>query len=123
VRDLDALDACNQAMQNLGYTAKGENGIPGRRYFQRLDGERHLTHIHAFINGHPEIARYLNFRDYLIAHPHTAEEYQALKQELAAQFRDVPVQYTEGKADFIRAVDARAPAWRSGLDPVNGKDD
>ena len=121
VRELDALGACNEAMGELGYRAKGENGIAGRRYFQRLAGEQHLSHIHAFKDGQPEIARYLNFRDYLIAHPQTAHAYQALKQQLAAQFRDVPVQYTEGKDNFIRAVEERAAAWRSGMDPLNGK--
>lgn len=113
VRDVDALDTCNEAMQVLGYTAKGESGIPGRRYFQRLDSEHHLSHIHAYNEGHPEITRLLNFRDYLIAHLQTAHEYQALKQNLASQFKDEPVQYTEGKDDFIHTVDERAAAWRS----------
>lgn len=121
VRAFDALDACTDAMGELGYRGKGENGIPGRRYYQRLEGDQHLVHIHAFEEGHPEISRLLNFRDYLIAHPHTAEEYQALKQALAAQFRHAPAQYTQGKDNFIRAVDARAAAWRSGIGLVDGK--
>lgn len=116
VRDLEALDACNAAMQQLGYAAKGENGIPGRRYYQMLRDEQHVFHLHAYIEGHPEIMRHLNFRDYLIAHPDTAFEYQALKQALAGRFRDAPPEYTSGKEDFIRAVDERAAAWRVELD-------
>ena len=118
VRGFAALEACNPAMEALGYTPKGENGIPGRRYFQRLEGEQHRAHIHAFEERHPEITRLLNFRDYLIAHPHTARDYQALKQALAAQFREAPLGYNQGKTDFIRAVDARALAWRAGEAPV-----
>lgn len=112
VCDLDLLDACNAAMAALGYQPKGENGIPGRRYFQKLAGEVHLFHIHAFKAGHPEITRHINFRDYLIAHPESAAEYQALKQELALRFRDAPAQYTSGKGTFIRKVDQFAAAWR-----------
>lgn len=121
MRDLETLDACNDAMSELGYTAKGENGIPGRRYFQRVEDEQHLAHIHAFNEEHPEITRMLNFRDYLIAHPQTANEYEALKQQLAVQFRDVPMKYTQGKEEFIRAVDKRAAAWRSSMDHEIGK--
>ena len=120
VIDLEALDACNDAMGRLGYIAKGENGIAGRRYFQRLDGERHLVHIHAFKEGHPEIARHLDFRDYLIGHPQTAQAYQELKLKLASEFRASPQDYTMGKDSFIREVDARAAAWRAGLHQLQG---
>ena len=113
VRNLDDLDASNTAMQARGYTPKGENGITGRRYFQKVDGDVHLVHIHAFKTGHPAILRHLNFRDYLIAHPQTAHEYQVLKQDLAMRFRDVPADYTAGKGEFIRCVDARAAEWRA----------
>lgn len=113
VQNLDNLDACNNEMEALGYQPKGEHGIPGRRYFQKLAGEVHLIHIHAFQIGHPEIYRYLNFRDYTIAHPETAEAYQSLKQKLAVLFTDRPADYTAGKEAFIRAVDQRAAAWRA----------
>ncbi len=112
VHAVDRLDACNGAMAELGYQPKGEHGIPGRRYFQKLEGEVHLVHIHAFQIGHPEINRYLNFRDYTIAHPETAQAYQDLKQQLALRFRHQPAQYTSGKDAFIRSVDRRAAAWR-----------
>lgn len=122
VQSLDTLDACNDTMLRLGYIAKGENGISGRRYFQRLEGEQHLFHIHAFAVGHPEIARHLNFRDYLIAHPQTAQDYQDLKYTLAAQFREGPADYTADKGDFIRLVDERAAAWREESGPHHRKD-
>lgn len=117
VHKLDALDARNHAMQALGYQPRGENGIPGRRYFNKLAGDVHLFHLHAFEACHPEVTRYLNFRDYLIAHPPVARDYQILKEELAVRFRDSPPRYTSGKAEFIRDVDGRAAAWRANLDP------
>jgi GrpB-like predicted nucleotidyltransferase (UPF0157 family) len=122
VRALDALDACNDTMLRLGYIAKGENGISGRRYFQHLEGDLHLVHIHTFESGHLEIARHLNFRDYLIAHPQTAQDYQDLKYTLAAQFREAPADYTAGKGDFIHMVDECAAAWREESGPHHRKD-
>jgi len=113
VRDVDLLDACHGAMAELGYQAKGEHGIPGRRYFQKLDGDVHLVYIHAFKTGHPEIVRHINFRDYLVAHPETAQAYQDLKKQLAVRFKFAPAQYTSGKDAFIREVDQHAVVWRA----------
>ena len=115
VHELAALDACNPALAELGYQPKGEHGILGRRYFSKNEGDRHLFHIHAYAEGHTDIDRHLNFRDYLIAHPSVALDYQALKQGLAAKFREEPAVYTAGKADFIQKVEKRAAAWRAGL--------
>jgi GrpB-like predicted nucleotidyltransferase (UPF0157 family) len=121
VRELEALDACNPALADLGYQAKGEHGILGRRYFSKKEGDRHLFHIHAYAEGHTDINRHLNFRDYLIAHPGAALDYQILKQALAVQFRDAPAEYTAGKADFIREIEIRAAAWQAGLDQDFGQ--
>lgn len=33
VRDINRVDLYNERMIALGYTPKGENGLPGRRYF------------------------------------------------------------------------------------------
>ena len=120
VRELTALDACNTALADLGYQAMGEHGIMGRRYFSKKEGDRHLFHMHAYAEGHADITRHLNFRDYLIAHPAAALDYQALKQGLAVQFRDAPAEYTAGKADFIGEVEGRAKAWRAGMDQEFG---
>ena len=112
VRSHARLDACCQELESLGYQAKGENGIPGRRYFQRLAGEDHLFHLHAYEDGHPDIRRHLDFRDTLRDHPETAQAYAALKHALMAQYTYDPKLYTEGKSDFIQAVDRQVAAWR-----------
>ncbi|MBW6467236.1 MAG: GrpB family protein [Brevefilum sp.] len=116
VRDLQILDDANTALAALGYQAMGEHGISGWRYFSKKEGDRHLFHLHTYAEGHADIIRHLNFRDYLIAHPSEVFDYQTLKQSLATQFRDRPAAYTAGKADFIHAVEKRAAAWRAGLD-------
>lgn len=114
------LDEHLEAIQALEYQAKGENGVSGRRYFQRMEGDAHLFHLHAYGAGHPDIRRHLDFRDYLRSHPETARAYATLKQSLADRFTWDPKSYTEGKTDFIREVDRRAAAWREALNGSNG---
>ena len=121
VKSHDRLETQTPKLETLGYQAKGENGISGRRYFQKVQGEVHLYHIHAFTAGHPDIQRHLNFRDFLRAHPVEAKAYAALKYDLAERFTFQAKQYTQGKTEFIRAVDARAAAWQAAqAEPLNG---
>ena len=62
--------------------------------------------------GSPEIDRHLDFRDYLRAFPREAEEYAALKQQLAVSCGSDMTAYSEGKTEFIRGVEQRAATWR-----------
>ena len=64
--------------------------------------------IHAFETDSPEVRRHVDFRDFLRAHPEVAQEYADLKRRLAAQFPADIERYTEGKTDFIRAIERRA---------------
>ena len=113
VENLAELDDRGQLLSDLGYQAKGENGLPGRRYFRKLAGEVHLFHIHGFEQGHPEITRHLDFRDYLRTHPEDAEAYQVLKFALSKKYPLDPMAYTNGKSDFILNIDQKAAAWRT----------
>ena len=108
----EKLETCTDEMRKLGYRSKGENGIPGRRYYQKLEGEVHKFHLHAFETEHPEIERHINFRDYLWAHPEEAQDYQELKLRLADVFPNDSQNYTSGKTALIRVIDQRAAAWR-----------
>lgn len=108
VRDIERVDAKNNAMQNLGYEALGEYGIPGRRYFRKRKGEEDTHHVHTFQEGNPEVQRHVLFRDYLRAHADEAQAYTRLKERLAEQFQhDIDV-YTEGKSGFIQRIDQLA---------------
>ncbi len=114
VHDIEKIDSLNGEMVKLGYTPRGENGIPLRRYFIKdMNGVRaYQTHI--FQAGNPEIARHLNFRDYMRAHPDEAKAYEALKENLAAQF-DNTLDYANAKSDFVRERDRRASEWKDQL--------
>ena len=108
VRDLAALDEKQAEMEALGYQARGEYGIPGRRFFRRDDEHGDRTHqIHAFEDGSPQVTRHLAFRDYMIAHPEAAEAYSDLKRDLAAQHPNDIEAYMDGKDEFIREIDER----------------
>lgn len=54
------------ALERRGYVAKGEYGIPSRRYFSRPATASELkVHVHAYRRGGPRVVRHLAFRDYL----------------------------------------------------------
>jgi len=50
VKCLSELDEQSYLMESLGYLAKGEFGIPGRRYFQK-GGVQRTHQVHAFLTG------------------------------------------------------------------------
>lgn len=54
VNDILQVDQFNSAMKNIGYAAKGEYGIPFRRYFQK-SSERRTHNVHIFAEGNPEL--------------------------------------------------------------------
>ncbi|HAU1604270.1 TPA: GNAT family N-acetyltransferase [Legionella pneumophila] len=107
ILDLSKVDSANTAMRTLGYEAKGEYGIPFRRYFQKGDNQR-THHAHVFELGNSEIERHLKFRDWMRSHPEDREAYARLKQELARQYSDDITAYCLGKEDFIAIIDKKA---------------
>jgi GrpB-like predicted nucleotidyltransferase (UPF0157 family) len=111
VLSIEELDACRSLLEQLGYEGRGENGIPGRRYFVKLEGKKHLVHVHAFQVGDPQIRRHLDFRDYLIAHPEAARCYGDLKASLARRYPTDIDSYVTGKDAFIQEIDRKAREW------------
>jgi GrpB-like predicted nucleotidyltransferase (UPF0157 family) len=111
VKNIQLVDAYNCAMIQNGYLPRGEFGIPGRRFFIKGDEANRSHHLHIYAANHPEIARHLNFRDYLIAHPEAAEEYSELKESLVKQFPHSGPDYTQGKDSFIQSIDEKAKQW------------
>lgn len=114
IDDLQRLDDRCSAMEQLGYEAMGEFGIPGRRYFRKDNASGIRTHhVHAFQTGSQEIVRHLAFRDYMIAHPGEARIYSDLKRRLAQDHPDDIEAYMDGKDPHIKAQEAKAMAWWS----------
>jgi len=111
VRDIEKIDSLNSDMIAVGYTPKGEYGIPGRRYFFKGSEEKHSHHLHAFQSGNTEVARHLLFRDYLRSHQQEVRQYASLKVSLAARFPGDIEAYMQGKDAFIKETDRLAALW------------
>ncbi|WOD38212.1 GrpB family protein [Nodosilinea sp. E11] len=113
VNQVERVDAHNDAMVALGYSALGEYGIAGRRYFRKESGQGDRTHhVHTFQVGSAEVVRHLAFRDFMIAHPNCAQQYSDLKRQLAAQYVHDIEGYMDGKDKFVKMMEQRALHWR-----------
>jgi len=110
VNTLSELDKLTPTMELLGYVAKGEFGIPGRRYFTK--GGFNRTHqIHAFESEDPNVNRHIAFRDYLKSHPSVLQKYADLKKQLAKICNNDIDRYCGGKDKFIKHYELKAIAW------------
>ncbi|PYZ93022.1 hypothetical protein CR194_07430 [Salipaludibacillus keqinensis] len=109
-KNIERIDLYDYEMEQLGYVAKGENGIAGRRFFMK-GGDDRTHHLHVFESENPEIQRHLLFRDFMNAHPEEAKKYSDLKRELAREFPKEIDEYIAGKHDFIQNIDEKAQSW------------
>ncbi len=66
--------------------------------------QRREFHLHVAPSEGDWFRDEIAFRDHLRADPERASSYEALKKELALRYPDDREAYTDGKADFIRAV-------------------
>jgi GrpB-like predicted nucleotidyltransferase (UPF0157 family) len=110
VSSLDALDKLSPVMKSLDDEAKGEFGIPGRRYFTK-GGSNRSHQIHAFKTGDENVKRHTAFRDYLKSHPEVLREYADLKRDLAKVCNNDIERYCDGKDEFIKHYEIKALEW------------
>ena len=90
------------------YIKKYENEMPLRRYFvKNLNGVR--THQIHMVEINSEFwRRHLVFRDYLRQNPEMANDYAALKKQLARrEWADVN-EYADAKSEFITGIENKA---------------
>jgi GrpB-like predicted nucleotidyltransferase (UPF0157 family) len=109
---VNELDPKAAAFTRLGYEVKGENGIKGRRYYQK-GGNQRSHHIHAFQSNSLDLFRHRAFKQYLIKHPALAEEYAAIKQTAARYCDHDNERYISLKNHFILEHEKRAIEWYS----------
>lgn len=72
---------------NKGYTPEGYANKVFHIHFHRIGDNNEIL-----------------FRDYLIAHPDTAREYERLKMSLLPKYRNDRDGYTEAKAAFVKQI-------------------
>ncbi len=104
VKDILEVDKLIPHFEELGYVAKGEHGMPFRRFFQTK-----THHIHVFEESSAEVERHLQFRDYLRANDQALTEYESLKLFLAKQHPDDRHAYTAGKEAFVYKIGKQFP--------------
>lgn len=102
VTNFEEAARCIPLLEQMGYTYKGENGIPRRHYF--VKGEPRTHHLHMLEIESAEWKNHLRFRDYLRRNSAIAQDYASLKQTLATQFATDREAYQNGKEHFIQAV-------------------
>lgn len=110
------METYKPTLEGLGFThvSLPEPGDAVYPLFLRPPGWPSTHHVHVCEVGGFEERRHLAFRDWLREHEEDRRAYEALKKSLAAQVDpDDPAtffQYTEGKTDFIRGIEAVALA-------------
>lgn len=112
---LEEIEKVTPAIVAAGYEAKGENGIPRRRYFQKSENGIRKVHLHSYEKGSPELHRHLVFRDYLRAHPDEAKRYAEVKERAAGKHEFDIESYIEEKAPLVKELEQKALQWDSGI--------
>jgi GrpB-like predicted nucleotidyltransferase (UPF0157 family) len=82
----------------------GEDGPPFYAWFIKRNSAGVRTHHVHMVESEFEHWDRLLFRDYLIANPETAKEYETLKLMLAREYQNDRVAYTKGKTEFVVRV-------------------
>jgi len=106
---VDSLDASRDSFDHLA--ALGYLYAPYRieemHWFCKPHPSRRTHHLHLVPTRSGRFRDELAFRDMLRSDGEFAQEYAALKHELAERFADDREAYTDAKSDFIRSVLAR----------------
>ena len=79
----------------------GDDTPPFYAWFIKRDASGNRTHHIHMVEAHFELWDRLLFRDYLIEHPHVAQDYGNLKRKLSNTHAKDRVAYTEAKTDFV----------------------
>ena len=104
VTQLSEAESRIGALEAVGYeyVQKYEIELPERRYFRKPRLGPRTYHVHCVVKGSDFWVRHLAFRDYLRAHPESAEAYYELKRDLAVRF--TKTEYTDAKSSFIESI-------------------
>ena len=110
-RDIFEVERRTSLLQDAGYRAWGEFGLPGRRYFTKDRGGVRTHNLHFYAQGDPDVDRHLALPAYLRAHPAECAAYELLKREAYARHPSDIGAYNDSKTEWIRALEPRALDW------------
>jgi GrpB-like predicted nucleotidyltransferase (UPF0157 family) len=102
-------------LERIGWVHAPEPGdAEHRKWSVCYPTVQHRTHhLHVVEHGSTSWRDWLLFRDYLRTHTEAAQQYAALKSDLAAADREDRVRYRSGKAPMIGALLEQARSWRT----------
>ena len=86
----------------LGYTFKGEAGVPGRLYFTRR-GQQSFNLAVVLLNGEHWTTN-IKFMNYLRKHPEECQEYEKIKSAAIESGATMLLSYSDFKRDFILSI-------------------
>ena len=89
----------------------GDDTPPFYAFLIKRDTDGNRTHHIHMVEANFELWDRLLFRDYLIEHPHVAQDYAKLKSELSITHVKDRVAYTEAKTDFIVRITSIAKGY------------
>ena len=95
----------------------GDDMPPFYAFFIKRDADGNRTHHIHLVEAHFELWDRLLFRDYLIEHPHVAQDYSKLKLKLSNIHVNDRVANTEAKTDFIVRTTNIAKEYYVGAQP------
>ncbi len=101
----DVADAIARLV-SIGYEHQGSLGVDGREAFAALEGDP-PHHLYLSPTDSEELRAQLAFRDRLRSNADLATRYETLKRQLAVQFRNDRMGYTDAKTAFV--VEASRP--------------
>jgi GrpB-like predicted nucleotidyltransferase (UPF0157 family) len=108
VPGLEASRSCFEPLAKLDYLYAPYRADE-MHWFCKPHPSRRTHHLHLVPTDSSRFRDELAFRDRLRSDPRIAEEYAALKRDLAARFTDDREAYTDGKAGFIRQARKSRP--------------
>jgi GrpB-like predicted nucleotidyltransferase (UPF0157 family) len=96
-------DRLTADLSQVGYTAHGEKGIPGRLYFTKGTPTETYFHVHAFATSHERYALHLRIRDNLRGNADLRRKYTTYKRGALRLGREL---YTKNKQRLMEEVAA-----------------
>lgn len=104
------MEHASDILQKLGYQYRPTFSTPERFYFiaylPDLEEGTRRYHIHLTYPSSKEWNELIGFRDYLRAHPETAEEYANIKKQAAAVANQDGEQYRKMKEPIFKKINA-----------------
>lgn len=102
---LELLDTFTNNLVIIGYEARGEYGISGRRYFKKKPiNETPAFHLHCYKANSYEVKRHLAFRDYLRCKPDIAKQYADMKIKMSDETGKLISGYQIEKKPFVDGI-------------------